>query len=145
MICQNKGCDNASQKGRKTCSFCRKAWEQMPKTSCASAGCEGTAALESHLCRFCINREDAMAHAARPITTGKKICGRCKEEKPVVQFNVNRDSTCGLDSSCKQCRKETKGTRGSQPKKEDTPDYEFFGGRYFAQLLRQPMPRAAGE
>jgi hypothetical protein len=35
----------------------------------------------------------------------KKICSKCKEEKEVCEFNVDKTKTCGYYSSCKECCK----------------------------------------
>ena len=35
----------------------------------------------------------------------KKICSKCKEEKEVCEFNVDKTKICGYYSSCKECCK----------------------------------------
>lgn len=34
-----------------------------------------------------------------------KICNKCKQEKPLSEFNKNKSYKDGLDCYCKECRK----------------------------------------
>ena len=35
-----------------------------------------------------------------------KICSKCKQQKPLSEFNAKRDRTSGVNSQCKACQKE---------------------------------------
>src|ERR1043165_7503739 len=54
-------------------------------------------------------------------TKDKKVCGRCKEEKPVTEFIRNRYQKDGLTNDCRECRCEyscayTKARKQYDPK-----------------------------
>lgn len=40
-----------------------------------------------------------------------KVCGKCKEEKPLSEFSVNKRNKDGLEYICKVCRSEIRRSR----------------------------------
>lgn len=41
----------------------------------------------------------------------EKVCTRCKRSLPTTDFSPRKDIKCGLDSRCKQCKRETRPSR----------------------------------
>jgi hypothetical protein len=40
------------------------------------------------------------------LETGMKVCGHCKQEKPLSDFNYDGSMTDGLCNDCRECQKE---------------------------------------
>ena len=48
-----------------------------------------------------------------------KVCGKCRIEKPTVDFGKNKNSPDGLQGYCKECTKEYK-----KKYRESNPNYD---------------------
>jgi len=60
-------------------------------------------------CKLCRQIQRRIRELERPESdfTGNKICKRCKQNKPKVNFTTNKSTKDGLNSSCKQCIKDS--------------------------------------
>ena len=44
--------------------------------------------------------------ATKQVSWGMKVCGKCREAKPLDQFTVNRSRKDGLNGYCKSCHRD---------------------------------------
>jgi hypothetical protein len=88
--------------GAKLCSRC-KAEKNLDAFSTNRAMKDG----KNIYCRDCLSVADKSRRRKLTSTVrepvAEKRCGRCREVKPASDYALNRCSTTGLQSSCKQC------------------------------------------
>lgn len=93
-------------------------------------------------CRECQRRE-RLEHGARcratwssshPPTCGTKLCSRCKTERPVSDFYVDRSSITGRLSQCRECSAENRRKRS-----ENTSRCLLLGAKLRAEKYGLPF------
>ena len=66
-----------------------------------------------------------------------KICGRCKEEKEITYFGLNKKTKSGYKSTCNECRKlESKIYREKYPEKRKKTLEVYYQNNKEKELLR---------
>lgn len=66
-----------------------------------------------------------------------KICSKCKEEKEIINFGLDKRSKSGYRSTCNDCRKiESKEYREKYPKKRKDTITKYYQNNKDKELLR---------
>lgn len=121
----------------KTCSECgiEKPKSEFNKRSVSPDG-------KDKLCKICRNFRQSAAYIPKPrmplvSERGTKVCTKCKKEKYVSEFRVNRAAKSGLQSQCKKCRgklepgpKPKEGHKFCSKCKEEKPFSEFVKDKF---------------
>lgn len=70
----------------------------------------------------------------QPIIDGKKLCTKCRESKPIKQFNTDRRNKSGYRSWCKKCLHELNNKDEEKRKNWNKSYYENYQNESFLEF-----------